>query len=191
MADDTPVTLPSLAVGDVWGTLTNNNIRTIEGRINVLRQQVLDLPAPSGVSDGAVAALIDDPASGTHASVVAAGLQLATSGGTQGAGTTASRNTHVHAASTVTVTPSGTLSSTTVQAALLEILAQLEVLEALVAAGAGVVPAGFVVVRRYVSGAWQARGTLPVGTVVWWVGPGGVALPTDYLSGTDAIYSTP
>lgn len=190
MADDTPVTLPSLAVGDVWGTLTNANIRTIESRINTLRQEVLDLPDPVPVTDGAIAALVDDVASATRASVALAGLQLVTAGGLAGSNSTASRSNHAHNATEIVVTPFGTLAATTVRAALQEILDQLETLAALVTAGAGVVPTGFVVVRRYISGAWPARGTLAPGTVVFWIGPGDVALPSDYVSGTDAIFGT-
>lgn len=190
MADDTPVSLPTPAVGDVWGTLTNSNFREVEGRINTLRQQVIDLPVSDTLTDADVADLIDNPFSETGVAVRAIGVQLAASGGTQGAGTTAARDTHTHTATATAVTPAGTLAATNVQAALIEILTQLEGLASLVASGAGDQPAGNLVGRRYTS-SWPARGTLDPLAIVIWIGPGSAGIPPEYVSGTDGLFVTP
>jgi hypothetical protein len=64
-------------------------------------------------------------------------------------------------------------TGSTVQGLLAQIGAQ-----ALAGGSGGSVPTGIVVIRRYTSGAWPVRGTLPTGTIVWWMGPASVGAPT-------------
>jgi hypothetical protein len=115
---------------------------------------------------------------------VAAGVQLGTGH------TEAAFGDHGHAASAITSSTVG-LSATTVQASLTELLSLVTALSALVAAGAGTVPTGFMVVRRAVAGVYPVRGTLPPGTVVFWVGPAQPSTGGSYaVSGTDWYFKT-
>lgn len=79
-------------------------------------------------------------------------------------------------------------TGTTVQALLAQIGAQ-----ALAGGTGGAAPSGVVVQRRYTSGAWPVRGTLPTGAVVWWVGPVSVGQPTTggsyMVAGTDLYFA--
>jgi hypothetical protein len=74
------------------------------------------------------------------------------------------------------------------------LLAQIGAQALLGGSGGGSVPTGIVVIRRYTSGAWPVRGTLPSGAVVWWVGPASVGQPTTggsyMVAGTDFYFAS-
>lgn len=102
-------------------------------------------------------------------------------GGTAG---TAVPGNRVYQAIELQFTPAGTITATTVQAAIEQ--------AALSGGGGGSVPTGVIVGRRYASGAYPVRGTLPAGTIVDWQGPTSPTIGGAYaVAGVDTWTVTP
>lgn len=111
---------------------------------------------------------------------IGAGTGSGTSNLTLGTtGSTAAPGNHSHGAGAVTFTPSGPITATDVQGAIVQAAA-------LGGGGSATMPAGNVIEIKYSGSSYPVRGTQPTGTVVYWVGPVQPTIGGQYaVAGTD------